>query len=190
MQGKSVTYDYQWDIPVTASDFEPAIPEDYTPISNEAIKLPSMSEEAAIEGLKYFVENFGKYPKKLDMVNIAKEFTELKTKEIAELQKSEATTDAGRKSKGEPNQVELDKLIKETMGVMRPIQSLGMFYMTLVQDKKEPVYYGESVEPNDADKVLLRWKVSEDRYRVIFGNLTTVDITAEELAGLEAPQPK
>jgi len=190
MEANGVIYDYQWDIPVTASDFEPVIPEDFTPISSEAIKMPSMSEEAAIEGLKFFVENYGQYPKKLDMLNLAKEFTELKTKEFVELQKGEASTDAGRKSKGEPNQVEFEQGIKKTMEIMRPIQSLGMFYMTLVQDKKEPVYYGESIGPNDADKVLLQWKVSEEQYRVIFGNLTTVDITAEELAELEALQPK
>ena len=44
------------------------------PLSNEAIKMPSMSEEAAIEGLKFFVELFGQYPKKLDMINLMQEF--------------------------------------------------------------------------------------------------------------------
>ncbi|MCJ7778813.1 MAG: hypothetical protein MUP16_10930, partial [Sedimentisphaerales bacterium] len=182
MQASSVIYDYQWHIPVAASDFEPTIPEDYTPLSSEAIRMPSMTEEAAIEGLKFFVELSGQYPKKLDMLNLAMEFAELK--------KGEASKDAGRESKGEPNQVELEKVIKETMETMRPIQSLSMFYMSLVQGKKEPVYYGESVGPNDADKVLLRWKVSEGQYRVVFGDLTTVDITAEKLAEIEEFQPK
>lgn len=182
MQASNVIYDYQWDIPVAASDFEPTIPEDYTPLSSEAIRMPSMTEEAAIEGLKFFVELSGQYPKKLDMLNLANELVELK--------KGEASKDAGRESKGEPNQVVLEKVIKETMELMRPIQSLSMFYMSLVQGKKEPVYYGESVGPNDADKVLLRWKVSEGQYRVVFGDLTTVDITAEKLAEIEKLQPK
>jgi len=190
MQMSSVIYDYQWDIPVAASDFEPTIPEDYTPISSEAIKMPSMSEEAAIEGLKYFVENSGQYPKKLDMLNLAKELTELKTKEIAELQKGEASKDAGRKSKGEPNQVVLEQVIKETMELMRPVQSLGMFYMTLVQDKKEPAYYGESVGPDDAGAVLMRWKISDNEYRVIFGDLSAENVTTEELFELEKSLPK
>jgi hypothetical protein len=60
------------------------------------------------------------------------------------------------------------------------LQSIGFFYRTLVEDKKEPVYYGESVGPDDADKVLLKWKVSDDHYRVIFGDLTAEDITAEK----------
>ena len=177
MQASSVIYDYQWDIAVDARDFEPTIPEDYTPISSEAIKMPSMSEEAAIEGLKFFVELAGQYPKKLDMLNLMQEYVTI--------QKSKEPAYTGLKSKGEPNQMELEKVIKKTMELMRPIQSLSMFYMSLVQGKKEPVYYGESVGPNDADKVLLRWKVSEGQYRVILGDLTTLDVTAEELPELE-----
>jgi len=178
MQANSVIYDYQWNIAVDASDFEPVIPEDYTPLSSEAIKMPSMSEKAAIEGLKYFVELSGQYPKKLDMIGLMQEF--------AAIQKSRKPTDTGFKSPSEkPDEMKLQESLKETMKIMRPVQSLAMFYMTLVQDKKEPVYYGESVGPNDADKVLLRWKVSDSQYRVIFGNLTAADVTAEKLAELE-----
>jgi hypothetical protein len=35
---------------------------------------------------------------------------------------------------------------------MQPVQSLGMFYMTLIQDKKETVYYGDTVTVQDAEK--------------------------------------
>jgi hypothetical protein len=177
MQASSVIYDYQWDIPVGASDFEPTIPEDFTPISSEGIKMPSMSEEAAIEGFRFFIEHSGRYPKKLDMMNLVEE--------LKALQDSEKLADSGLRSKEEPNQVELEKVIKETMEIMRPVQSLAMFYMTLVQSGKEPVYYGQSVGPDDTDAVLLWWKVSDDQYRVIFGDLTAENITAEELAELE-----
>jgi hypothetical protein len=76
---------------------------------------------------------------------------------------------------------------KKLVDMMKPVQSIGMFYMTLVQDKKEPVYYGESVSPGEVGSVLLRWKISDNQYRVIFGDLTTVDVTAEELAELKKP---
>ncbi|MCJ7675470.1 MAG: hypothetical protein MUO33_10010, partial [Sedimentisphaerales bacterium] len=72
----------------------------------------------------------------------------------------------------------------------RQIQSLGRFYMTLVQEKKEPAYYGESVTPADTDKVLLRWKTSDSEYRVIFGDLRAETVTPEKLAELEAALPK
>jgi outer membrane lipoprotein-sorting protein len=182
MQASSVIYDYQWDIPVTASDFEPTIPEDYTPMSGEAIKMPGMSEESAIDGFRFFVEQIGRYPKKLDMMSIVQE--------LAAVEKTKERTNAGPKSNGESYQAGLEKVIKETMELMRPIQSLSMFYMSLVQDKKEPVYYGESVGPEDGSAVLLRWKVSDNQYRVIFGDLTTADVTGEQLTELEALQPK
>ena len=40
---------------------------------------------------------------------------------------------------------------------------------------------------DDIDAVLMRWKISDGEYRVIFGGLTTENITAEELAELEKP---
>jgi hypothetical protein len=62
--------------------------------------------------------------------------------------------------------------------------------MMLVQEKKGPVYYGESVTPADADKMLLRWKVSDSEYRVIFGDLHAETVTPAKLAELEANLPK
>ena len=190
MQANTVIYDFQWDIPVAASDFEPVIPGDYTPLSSEAIKLPSMSEDAAIEGFRFFVEQSGQYPKKLDMMSVMQE--------LVDIQKTKEKMDTGPKSRIDPNQGglenatkdTLEKVMKETMELMRPIQSVSMFYMKLVQDKKEPVYYGESVEPEDAGAILLRWKVSDGQYRVIFGDLKAMDVTAEQLAELEALQLK
>jgi outer membrane lipoprotein-sorting protein len=182
MQANTVIYDYQWDIPVSESDFEPTIPDDYTPISEEAIKMPSMSEEAAIEGFRFFVEQSGRYPKKLDMISVMQE--------LVAIQKTKEKTDTGPKSRIDPNQGGLENIMKETMEIMRPVQSLTMFYMRLVQDKKEPVYYGESVTPADTDKVLLRWKTSDNEYRIIFGDLHTETVSADELAELEANLPK
>ena len=57
--------------------------------------------------------------------------------------------------------------------------------MTLVQDQNEPACYGQTVGPDDAEAVLLRWKISDEKYRVIFGDLSTLDVTAEKLKELE-----
>ena len=61
-----------------------------------------------------------------------------------------------------------------------------MFYRLLVQNKKEPAYYGELVWPKDADKVLMRWKTGDNEYRVIYGNLTAETVSVEKLAELES----
>ena len=177
MEMHCVLYDFQWDIPVVASDFEPVIPEDFTPFSTEAMKLPGMSEEAALEGLKLFAEITGRYPKKLNLMNLIQEFSPIKD--------SKNLTDAGMKLKEEMDRVPEDEHVKKLTETMLKVQSIGMFYMTLIQDKKEPVYYGETVTVQDVEKVLLRWKISDNQYRVIFGDLSALDVSAEELAELE-----
>jgi len=195
MQMQGVVYDYQWDIQVDASEFEPVIPEDFTALPTDGMKMPSMTEEAAIDGLRFFAELYGiqrssngRYPKNLNMMNLMQEFGNL----MQEFGKLDTQSPAAeqireqmqRKFKFKEGQSEEEKAT-QVMEMMRPVQSLSMFYMTLVQDKKEPAYYGESVGPDDADMVLMRWKISDDQYRVIFGDLTTENVSAEELAELE-----
>ncbi len=181
MQMSGVIYDYQWDISVDAAEFEPVIPEDFTTLTSGAIKMPSMTEEAAIEGLNFFTEIFGKYPRKLNLMNLMQEFSGLEV--------SENLTEAGLKLKEEMKQMFKEENAEKAMEMMRPTQSLGMFYMMLVQDRKEPAYYGESVGPDDTDAVLMRWKISDDEYRVIYGDLTAENVSAERLAELEAVLP-
>lgn len=194
MSVHGVVSDFQWDIPVIASDFEPVIPEDFTSMIDDGYKLPAMTEDAAIEGLKLFADMSGKYPKKIDMMSLMREFsalnagedradTLLKLKEEAkqmakrqDLTKAEIT---------ETREARTKAMVAKTMETMRPVQSLAMFYMTLVGDDKEPVYYGETIGPDDADAVLMRWKISDGLYRVVFGDLLTSDVTAEDLAKLE-----
>jgi hypothetical protein len=171
------TYDYRWNVPVNASDFEPVIPDDFKPFSRYGVKLPGMNEAAAIEGLRLFAEITGKYPKKMNMLELAEE--------IAALKDYQYLKDQLRKLKDQMSDQMTDDelrnaLMKKSIEIMQPLQSIGFFYMTLVTDKKEPVYYGEFVGPDDADKVLLKWKESDNHYRVIFGDLTAEDLTDEQ----------
>ncbi len=80
--------------------------------------------------------------------------------------------------------------IKETVDKIMPIQGAVMFYMMLAEEKKSPAYYGNIVTPQDADKVLMRWKLSDNEYRVIYGDLRAETVTPEKLAELEAASPK
>jgi hypothetical protein len=177
MQMRGVMYDYQWDILVSASEFDPVIPEDYTAFPTDGIKIPSMNEESVIEGLKLFAEIIGKYPENLNVMTIVQDFMKLK----------DSNTPAAKQFQEELRQLPSEEeRTKKMMEMMVPVQSLGMIYTILVQEQKEPAYYGDSVNPEDSGKVLMRWKESEDNYRVIFGDLTISDVTSEELAELES----
>jgi len=183
MQVTSATYDYRWDVPVNASDFDPVIPEDFKPFSIDGMKMPGMSEADAVEGLRLFAEMTGRYPKKMNMIELAQEIAALNKdnqymKDLSEKLKEEKE-EMSRTTEMSEDEIR-DTLMKKAVEMMMPLQSIGYFYMMLVADKKEPVYYGESVGPDNADMVLLKWKVSDDQYRVIFGDLTAEDLTAEQ----------
>ncbi len=65
--------------------------------------------------------------------------------------------------------------------------SYGMSWInTLQRDHPDCVYRGKTVTPKDAGKVLLRWKLDDGRYRVIYGDLKSEDVSAERLKILEA----
>ena len=186
-QATEVTYDYQWNIAIDASEFEPVIPDDFTAFVTDGMKMPGMNEQAAIEGLRLFAEIAGRYPESIDLGELAKEIAAL-------AQGSDNQTylmDELKKYKEELNQTQMteeeirNSMMKKSIEIVQPLRSPSLFYRMLVADKKEPVYYGQKVTPDDADAVLLRWKVSDNEYRIIFGDLSAGNATAEELANLE-----
>jgi len=173
----AVIYDFQWDASVDAAEFEPFIPDDYTMFGGAPIKMAPFNEETAIQGLRLFSKLSGKFPEELSLTTLMPQFSKLKDSDDPSVkQLFEHDKDLTEEER-----------VKKLMDIMIPIQGLGTFYMRLFQDKKDPAYYGKSVAPEDTDQVLMRWKVSDNEYRVIFGDLHTETVTAEVLAELEKP---
>jgi len=204
-----VVYDFQWDVPVDAAEFEPVIPDDYTPgrpmlqilpkkpaVNDEdeeaekkkratqaemAMKMLAMNqkavvnEEAAIKGLKLFTDLGSGYPEALDMPTLVNELAKI-------VKGDRPSTKAFRETIQEMTD---EEAMNHKLEMVISVQGLGRFYQTLAQDQKEPAYYGKSVAPEDADKVLMRWKVSDNEYRVIFGSLHAETVTDEVTAELE-----
>jgi len=75
--------------------------------------------------------------------------------------------------------------MNEMMKEMMPIQSLGMFYMQLIQKDKDPHYYGDRVEPGDGEQILMVWKGDEGNYEVIYGDLTSAVLSPDQLPQLD-----
>jgi len=175
-----VMHDFQWNIPVDAAEFKPVIPDDYT---GTVVKFPAqINEETAIQGLKIWVELLGKYPDP----EIITPF--LVTVLRSALENSE--TPAALRLQEEIKGLTEDEIGNKLVDFLMPIRGLARFYNGLQYDKKDPAYYGETVTPKDADKVLMRWKVSDNEYRVIFGDLHAETVTAEKLTELEKALPK
>jgi outer membrane lipoprotein-sorting protein len=185
---------FRWDISVDANVFEYVIPDDYkemgkagtaTAIDPSSIKMLEMNDQAAIKGLEVYKEFFSQYPEKIDLMSLMKSLTnvgdpntELGKKLLEKIKRKMETVGL--------DQVKLQEFVIQDFVV--PLQSLGTFYMTLVQDKKDPAYYGAQVTPEDTDAVLMRWKADSGKYKVIFGDLSTVEMEYEDLIKIE-PQP-
>jgi outer membrane lipoprotein-sorting protein len=208
-----VVHDFQWNCPVTAADFTPVIPADYTNLDVEPTNIPGMSEESAIAGLKLCADLTGRYPEKLDSTAVfslmdkvepneirapkgaggeherfptaedSKEAAKLSEEErLKQMEEMKRRMGGEIKKKAEESEKTIDRLM--------PIDDAVTFYEMLSEEEKDPAYYGSVVTPQDADKVLMRWKVSDNQYRVIFGNLRAETVDTEALAKLEKDLPR
>jgi hypothetical protein len=174
-------YDFQWDVPVTAAQFHPVVPPDFTPGLSDGSKAISITEQGAIDGLRFCVELGEKYPESLEPASLMQT--------LQSFQNSQ--TPAARKLLQESAQAKtLEETTAKAQEILTPVLSLSQFYLSLLKDKKEPVYYGKVVQPGDIAQVLLRWKTGENEYRVIFADLHAATVNADTLAKLEAGLPR
>jgi len=59
-------------------------------------------------------------------------------------------------------------------------------YDSLLRQGKDVVYYGESIDPKDSNAVLMQWKLSDDKYMVVFADLRERQVSGDELIKLQA----
>jgi len=178
MRTRIAQYDFQWDVPVDAAEFEPVIPDDYTRIAGIPVKMLAATEENAIKGLKLYADLSGHYRETLFW----------KHKWSEEIEKMD--TPAAKRLKEELKGLTEDEKADRLADIMLPFNGLCRFCIRLIREGKDSAYYGKTVTPKDADKVLMRWKVSDNEYRVIYGDLHAETVTSEKLAELEAGLPK
>ncbi len=158
---KQIMRDFQWNAALSAADFAYEIPSDYDSVGN--IPRAEATEESAVEGLRTFARLIrGTYPKKLVFTSAVSQFE----REEPKLRK-----------KGLLNDADIMDLLS--------IQISCQFYADLEQAGSDPAYYGEQVDPTDFDKVLLRWRLDDGGYRVIYGDLRAETVSADRLLDLE-----
>jgi hypothetical protein len=160
--------DFNWDVEIDPAELVPDIPADYELLAETEVGGGIGKEKDLIEQLRFFAETAdGRYPSSLTGMTVVTEFVKAIRIKLA-----------GQ----EPNDVQT----KELMGNVVSYQMIGMTYATMVKDGNEPAYYGDKVTAEFPQAVLLRWKTGEDRYRVIFGDLSIRDVDSNELTKLEA----
>jgi outer membrane lipoprotein-sorting protein len=152
---------FAWNVPVEPDGFSLAVPDGYTSLGDYALKGMADGQEL-IDAIKFFQEcSGGAFPKSLSTMDL--------TQELMNVAKERAI---------QSPQEQTDRYMKLTMAAAN--------FQILAGQKGEPRYYGETVQPGEAAKVLVRWKNPTGQYRVIYGDLRSEEVTAERLAELEA----
>ncbi len=159
-----VTYGYKWDIEIDPHEFEPDIPDDYKLVADVEL---SADEKSIVEGLAFFAEYAdGRYPSDMSVMTMTRE---LRAGLLATFG-------------GEPPWPPKPGDEKRVFGLEMAIR----FSAGLVMEDKDFAYYGDKVTAEFPHAVLMRWKIEDGKYRIIFGDLTARDVSAGELAQLEA----
>ncbi|MHC4559354.1 MAG: hypothetical protein ACYS80_18840 [Planctomycetota bacterium] len=162
---ETVYDNFQWDIEIEPALLKPEIPDDYELMTQGKWETGNEGQEI-IDILRLFVEYAdGKYPSSLKTMTVTK-----------------AIAPALRK-KFPPGSPEPSK---ELLARFMKVDMVGMMYTALEKDGKNPAYYGDKVSAESPEAVLFRWKINDDTYRVVFGDLSTKDISTEKLVELEA----
>ena len=154
VQVSETMHDFQWNPSLSKEDFEFEVPENYGTLD---FGKANEGEDGAIEGLRAYARIAdGRYPSDPAFDTAASEI---------------------RKDR--------DRLMKE--GLWGPdiikeffkTRDFSAFYAGLVEDGVEVEYHGDSVGALDYNKVLMRWKLDDGNWRVIYGDLRTETIEVE-----------
>ncbi len=152
----SMVYDqFEWDTPLDPKLFEPDIPANYTRLDAE---MPAMDEHSLINGLSKFADKTGKYPTEMNMGRIVGELMLSTAKEILNGKKPD-------------NQVQAQESLE--------IGAACVFYMQLQEKGCSAEYHGKTVKPGQADAELVRWKLPDGQWRVIYGSLRAETLPAD-----------
>jgi hypothetical protein len=167
IHSKMVMYDFEWNIDLEATVFEPNIGPDYSMLAK--MEMPQIDETNAIKGFKLFSKaSGGTYPSSLSMLTVMKEY-------------GKYDDFKAKIGKGEPNEAVRQEFVQR----ITLLSATYGFYAKLQNENKDPAYHGDKVASTDSDLPLLRWKVSNNQFRVIYGDLHVEDVGPERLAELE-----
>ncbi len=163
-----IASDFEWNVALENDLFVPKIPKGYEALAD--ISISDRDEGILIKGLRNFSELMGgTYPSQLAVMTANQEVRKGLLSQRLE---------AGAPLDTMPTRAEIEKAVS--------VQASCLFYARLVKEDMEGVYYGDTVTAEFPEAVLLRWRVRDGFYRVVFGDLHLETVSTEVLAELEA----
>lgn len=166
----------QWNIDLDPKLFDPTPPEGYKDLTPKAPTSGDPLREIT-EALRLWARPpVEQYPRMKQQVGVNDVETLLSVLDIlrSKWEQGEAPFKA---ASAERVAREVERLAKQREGFLH--------LWTLVDAGRDVAYYGNTVGPKDHGRVLLRWKLDDGRYQVLFGDLHAEVVTAERLRALE-----
>lgn len=162
---------FQWDVSLEPELFDPQPPADYKELTPPAPD-PDQQAAAITAGLKIYAEAFdGRYPP------VEKIYGDLISASLSRklglpdpIFGDPASAKKLREHEAYPRYREASRGIAEINGIQR--------------ENPDSAFFGKTVGPDDAEKLLFYWKLDDGSYRVIFGDLKSETATAARLGGL------
>jgi outer membrane lipoprotein-sorting protein len=183
--------DFQWNIAMVPETFDTRLPKGYTDITPDRFPANSGGERAALyaEALKLYLEltESRTYPPAItDPDNKAMKkglFWKFGFDyfELVSPPRTAGEREDHKKSQEQNRRLQNNDTWKKTSYVT-------LYFFQLANDlilNSDAAYYGRTVRAGEKDKVLVRWKLDDGRYEVIFGDLRAETVTAEKLHALE-----
>lgn len=158
---------FQWNEPFDATLFNTDPPKGY---ADKTPKPPTLAEIVGYitESLKFYSETMGGHYPRVKMV-----YGDVTMNELFDKLGIDTAHPTEEQLKGDA--------YGRGMRSIRGFASIN----GILRDNADAAYYGKTVGPNDKDKILLRWKLDDGDYRVIYGDLRSETVGAERLKALE-----
>lgn len=161
--GTKTFSDFNWDVDCLESDFSSAPPSGF---KDKTPAPPDLDEQTnhIVNALRIYSQaDSGRYP---PYEKIYGDVVINRLKELLHVTKDTPSTDQGYAN-----------YVDSTMG----FATMSM----ICRDNGDYRYHGRTVDSSKTRKVLFRWKLDDGRYQVIFGDLKSKLVSANELADLE-----
>ena len=170
--GKGVRLDgFEWGLP-TAGWFDTTPPVGYKDATSRGPTDDEMTRYIVL-GLRTFADKAGHYPR------VKNVYGDTMGKELADLLGRPDTRGAWSLPIDPPfDPANADHVFG--------VATFGFTCINTIQSENpDPAYHGRTVVPGDGTKVLFRWKLDTGDYRVIFGDLEVMTVSADRLKQLE-----
>ncbi len=199
-QGQSqrvVHEQFEWDVPVTLPAEPPAEPTVPNEPNTLTLEMPAPTEASLLDGFVAYRE----------MLQQAHAMVDDLERKVGDVPPAQAGIPALRKiladmHPGFPAQIDAEALGPQVAAltallITQPrmagdqaavragqqqglrIMGIALFYRHLLVDKTDPEYFGNAVTPGDAGAVLLRWKLPDGHFRVVYADLHCETVAAK-----------